>query len=120
VTGRLDKVDTCVNPVVDQLCPVDPVLLFEISIEPSLDVVDDRFPAADEWTKSGIVSRARRQFASVPPATYESSLLMKSPYPGVSTTVNLNLTPFSSISIQQHLRSDQLPRSILLLSSLTP
>ena len=31
--------------------------------------------------------------------TYPSSLLMKSPYPGVSTTVNLNLTPFSSISI---------------------
>lgn len=47
MTGRLDKVDTCVNPVIDQLCPVDPVLLFEVSIEPSLDVVDDRFPAAD-------------------------------------------------------------------------
>jgi hypothetical protein len=51
MTGRLDKVDTCVNPVVDQLCPVDPVLLFEVSIEPSLDVVDDRFPAADDGTE---------------------------------------------------------------------
>lgn len=29
---------------------------------------------------------------------YLSSLLTKSPKPGVSTTVNLNLTPFSSIS----------------------
>lgn len=120
MTGRLDEVDTCVNPVVDQLCPVDPVFLFEVSIETSLDVVDDRFPAANEWTKRGIVSRARRRFSSLPPPTYESSLLMKSPYPGVSTTVNLNLTPFSSISILHHLKWDQLPHSTLLLSSSTP
>lgn len=33
------------NPIVDQFCPVDPVLLLEVGVEPSLDVVDDRFPA---------------------------------------------------------------------------
>ena len=45
MTGGLNEVDASVNPVVDELDSVDPVLLLEVSVEPSFDVVDDGLPA---------------------------------------------------------------------------
>lgn len=52
----LNKVQACMYTVVDHLLPVDPVFLFEISVEPRLDVLSDRLPAlivVDEVTKPG-------------------------------------------------------------------
>ena len=45
VTGRLDKVDTRVNTVINQFEPVDPILLLEVSVESSIDIVHNWFPA---------------------------------------------------------------------------
>lgn len=45
VTRRLDEVDASVNSVVDELEPVDPVLLLEVGIKAGIDVVDDGLPA---------------------------------------------------------------------------
>jgi hypothetical protein len=45
VSSRLDKVDARVHAVVDQLGPVDAVLLLEVRVEPGLDVVDNGLPA---------------------------------------------------------------------------
>lgn len=45
VPGRLDKVDTRVDTVIDQLVPVHSVLLLEVGVESGLNVVDDGFPA---------------------------------------------------------------------------
>ena len=44
MSRRLNEVDASVNPVVDELDPVDPVLLLEVGVEPSFDVVDDGLP----------------------------------------------------------------------------
>ena len=46
MTGRLDKVDTSVNTVINKLEPVDPILLLEVSVESSIDIVHNWFPAA--------------------------------------------------------------------------
>ena len=46
MTGRLDKVDTSVNTVINQLEPVDPIFLLEVSVESSIDIVHNWFPAA--------------------------------------------------------------------------
>jgi hypothetical protein len=45
MSGRLNEVDTGVHSVVNQLEPVDTVLLLEIGVEARLDVVDNWFPA---------------------------------------------------------------------------
>lgn len=45
MASGLDKVDTGVNTIVDQLQPVDPVLLLEIRVKAGLNVVNDRLPA---------------------------------------------------------------------------
>jgi hypothetical protein len=44
VTSRLNEVDTSVNTVINQLFPVDSVLLLEIRVETSLNVVNNWFP----------------------------------------------------------------------------
>jgi hypothetical protein len=41
----LDKVDTRVHTIVGQLVAVDAVLLFQIGVEASFDIVNDRLPA---------------------------------------------------------------------------
>jgi hypothetical protein len=46
MTGRLDKVNTSVYTVINKLEPVDPILLLEVSVESSIDIVHDWFPAA--------------------------------------------------------------------------
>ena len=46
MTCGLDEVETSVNAVVDDLGPVDAVLLLEVAVEAGLDVLHDGFPAA--------------------------------------------------------------------------
>lgn len=132
MTGRLNEVDASVNPVVDELNSVDSVLLLEVSVEPSFDVVDDGLPPErgseprieggrrrdrdrrgrrESATNRGRKEGREGELASELPLfleemgrkdTHESSLLTKSPNPGVSTTFNLRRTPFSSMSVEIH------------------
>jgi hypothetical protein len=95
VTRRLDKVDASVHAVVDELGAIDAVLLLEVGVESGLDVVDNGLPAI----------RTVRPDDLTVIWTHLSSLLTKSPKPGVSTTVNLSRTPFSSISAETSARS---------------
>jgi hypothetical protein len=88
----LDKVDTRVDTVIDQLVPVHSVLLLQVGVKAGLNVIDNGFPA-------GCVSSACSPKRMLNAATHHSSLLTKSPKPGVSTTVNFSLTLFSSISV---------------------
>lgn len=91
MTSGLDKVQAGVHTIVDNLLPVHAVFLLQIRVKTRLDVLNDRFPAIqlfstrihwwERWTN-----------------THLSSLLTKSPKPGVSTTVKRSRTPFSSIS----------------------
>ncbi len=90
MTSRLDEVQAGVDTVVHDFLPVDPVLLLKVRVETRLNVLHDGLPAADR-----AVSARRMRSQSV---TYHSSLLTKSPNPGVSTTVRRRRTPFSSMS----------------------
>ena len=45
MTSGLDEVETSVNAVVDDLLPVDTILLVKVRIEPRLDVIDNGLPA---------------------------------------------------------------------------
>ena len=45
VSGGLDKIKTSVYAVVDDLLTVYPVLLLQVGVEASLNVLDDRLPA---------------------------------------------------------------------------
>lgn len=58
VTSRFDKVETSVNSVIYHLLSVHSVLLFEVGIKSSFDIVENRLPsvrqglllsAADKW-----------------------------------------------------------------------
>lgn len=90
MTCRLDEVEAGVDTVVNNFLPVDAVLLFEVRVEAGLDVLHDRLPAR--------LKRVSRHARSRTNSTYHSSLLTKSPKPGVSTTVRRRRTPFSSMS----------------------
>ncbi len=90
MTCGLDEVKTGVDAVVNDFLPVDAVLLLEVRVEAGLNVLNDRLPARLER-----VSQNRRNRTNL---TYHSSLLTKSPKPGVSTTVRRRRTPFSSMS----------------------
>ena len=46
VTSGLDKVEACVDTVVDDLLAIETALLLEVGIESRLDVLEDRPPAA--------------------------------------------------------------------------
>jgi hypothetical protein len=46
MTSRLNEVDASMNTIVDQLGPVDAILLLQIRIETRLNVVYDGLPAA--------------------------------------------------------------------------
>lgn len=89
VTRRLNEVDTGVYPVIHQLCPIHPIFLFKVGIETGFDVVDDRLPSTRMRGAIRVNVSAWRTHAS---SSYASSLLTKSPKPGVSTTVNLSRT----------------------------
>jgi hypothetical protein len=112
VTSRLDEIDTSVNTVINQFQPVDPVLLLKVGVESSVNVVDNGFPAGS----SALGTEGPEREAHL------SSLLTKSPKPGVSTTVNFSRTPASSISDCQLIpveRSGPCSLPALMLSMLT-
>ena len=79
------------NAVVDHFLPVDAVFLLEVLVEACLDVLNDRFPTV------GKERGQKHALATVPNDARLSSLSTKSPKPGVSTTVSLRRTPFSSM-----------------------
>jgi len=54
VTSGLKKVETRVDPVVDDLQAVEAALLLEVGIESRLDVLEDRLPAADRTVSTTI------------------------------------------------------------------
>lgn len=97
VTSRLYEVDTRMDPVIHQLCTIHPIFLLQVGVETRFNVVDDRLPSIP---KQGRVSEMT-DWLNRDNWAYASSLLTKSPNPGVSTTVNLSRTPFSSMSIIQ-------------------
>jgi hypothetical protein len=53
MSRRFDKVQASMNPVVDHLLTVDPVLLFEVGVETRFDVVEDGFPSLGWREKLG-------------------------------------------------------------------
>ena len=89
----LNEVETRVDAVVGDFLPIHSILLLEIRVKARLNVLHYRFPAESICT----VRDGRNTWSW---AVYLSSLLTKSPKPGVSTTVSRSLTPFSSMSIQ--------------------
>lgn len=86
------------HPVVDELLPVDTVLLLEVGIEARLDVLDDGLPAICHATVEAQSDTERVVDCENRIETDLLSLLTKSPKPGVSTTVRRSRTPFSSMS----------------------
>ncbi len=97
VASRLDKVQAGMDAIVHDFLPVDAVFLFEVRVETGFDVLNDRFPARMEHV------RIRQGMNDWNCLTYLSSLLTKSPKPGVSTTVRRRRTPFSSMSGEIHM-----------------
>ena len=85
----MDKVQAGVHAVVDNLPTVHAVFLLQTRIKARFDVLDNQLPAKIT-TQAKIDSEIRH--------SYLSSLLTKSPKPGVSTTVKRRRTPFSSMS----------------------
>lgn len=98
MTSRLDKVDTSVNTIIHEFESIHSVFLIEIGVESRFDIIDNWFPADHSNLLAPLLL-----LLVLTKWTYLSSLLTKSPKPGVSTIVNFNLTPFSSISVfNQH------------------
>lgn len=94
MTSRRYEVETSMNTVIHQFATVYTVLLFQVGITSRFNAIEDRFPASKgkEWEGVSVSVGVNCT------VLYLSSLLTKSPKPGVSTTVNRNFTPFSSIS----------------------
>lgn len=67
MTGGLDKVETGVHSIVDQLSTIDPVFLLEVSVESRLDVVDDGLPAVgtSQLAREEVAERRRITHAPV-------------------------------------------------------
>jgi hypothetical protein len=59
VSGRLNEVDASVNPVVDQFRSVDSVLLLEISVESSFNIVNNGFPSDKQEPSVNILLQKR-------------------------------------------------------------
>jgi len=66
------------NAVVNNLDPVDTVFLLQVRVKTRFNVLNDRFPT---------IKNSVNAFQSLIRDTHLSSLLTKSPKPGVSTTV---------------------------------
>ena len=49
MTCGLDEVQARVDAIINDFCPVDAVLLFEIRVKSRFDVFNDGFPA-ENWT----------------------------------------------------------------------
>ena len=44
MTRRLDEVNASMHPIIDELEPIDPILLLKVCVESGLDIVDYRLP----------------------------------------------------------------------------
>ena len=96
VTSGLYKVQTSMYTIVYNLLSVDAVFLFQVRVKARLNIVNDRLPA-ESWIVSERTLSFKR-LKEVEKDNHLSSLLTKSPNPGVSTTVKRRRTPFSSMS----------------------
>lgn len=100
MAGRLDKVQARVDAVVDYFLSVDAVLLLEVGVEARLDIVENGLPATRKESPGAPEGQDRVKNGIERHLAHPSSLLIKSPNPGVSTTVRRSLTPFSSMSAE--------------------
>ena len=87
VSGGLNKIDTRMNTIINNIRPVRFILCLKIRIKSRFNTFQNGFPTKKKTSINSFYDRI-----------YLSSLLTKSPNPGVSTTLSLNRTPFSSIS----------------------
>lgn len=88
MTGGLDEVEAGVDAIVYDLLTVNTVLLLQVGVKTRLDVVQDGPPTRITCQEGSLDGKF----------SHLSSLLTKSPKPGVSTTVRCRRTPFSSMS----------------------
>ena len=97
MTGRVDEVqatvDTC---VLDMAITHGSKFLAKIRAVLVLDVLDNWVPA--EWHDFSV--QVDKTVARPEVDTYQPSLLIWSPYPGVSTMLRRSLTPFSAMTTQ--------------------
>lgn len=80
------------DTIVNNFLTVDLVLVFQVLVKSRLNILYDRSPAK-------VVFQREKRMGWEEQSADLSSLLTKSPKPGVSTTVKRRRTPFSSISI---------------------
>ena len=99
MTTRVDEVETTVHSVVFNISTIQTGLVTEKLVILLIDVVYDGLPAATSKTWKQDMDHGRSRTGEITlRCTYHFSLLTASPNPGVSTTVSLSLTPFSSMS----------------------
>jgi hypothetical protein len=92
VTRWLNEVQACMDTIVNNFLTVDLVLVFQILVKSRLYILDN-------WSPAEEVSQKKMRVGWEEHNANLSSLLTKSPKPGVSTTVKRRRTPFSSISV---------------------
>ena len=93
MTRGLNEVKAGMNTIIRNFLAVHAILLLQVRVKTRFNVLDNRFPAR-------IHQVSREEYMTT--ASHLSSLLTKSPNPGVSTTVRRRRTPFSSISVKSH------------------
>lgn len=98
VAERGNEVEAAVNSVVNDVSAIQAAFIVEITLELVIDVTDDGAETEAGAHKSINGTKEVRMLRHNPFGTYQSWLLMASPYPGVSTTVKRSFTPLSSIS----------------------
>lgn len=87
--NRIDEIEATVHPVILNVPTVQSRLIAQVLVVLLIHIVNDRLPTEKReqlgtWRREGVTNQALLSTAS--------------PNPGVSTTVSLNLTPFSSMS----------------------
>lgn len=115
---RGDEIEAAVNSVVNDVSAIKTALVMEVALELVVNVADNGAETGGQkytsfQPNSGLVPeliqatiRRSQDWEWLPETTthllssisYQSWLLMASPYPGVSTTVRRSFTPRSSIS----------------------
>lgn len=86
MTSGLNEVETSMDAVVHNFGPIDTVLLLQIRVEARLDIFNDGLPAKKRETRKRVGNEGEYRATQKIDADL-SSLLTKSPKPGVSTTV---------------------------------
>jgi hypothetical protein len=113
MTGRLDKVNTSVYTVINQFEPVDPILLLEVSVESSINVVHNWFPAAHQL-KPRTIRRRKLAFHRC----LRNHRIRE--YRPQSTLALHQLPQYLSISLFPDLERDSLPAEILSILTVLP